>query len=230
MTLRSAWLGSLLAVLLAAPSGAAQRILDDVSDFYATGTGGVGTSYGTGQAAAFAGDTADGSGNRVLVRFPVADLALPQPPTRLELTLVYTLRQEIPETGLDSVPPFTNPGLGDLRIQPVPDYANPFSDDYQTASLADPIVLVPAGEEGPQPLSADVTAAVQAERELGEPVATFRIETAVESDGNGHDDYWYIATSEAGPDQSPALVVPEPDVALCGSAALAAFAATRRRR
>jgi hypothetical protein len=233
MTLRSACLGSLLAVLLAAPSGATQRILDDANDFTANGSGGVGIGYTVGQANVQVGDTSDDQGFRFLVRFPLADVPDPAPPTRLELTLLQTFIEQQPENEniADFTAPFMNPGLGDLLAEAVDDYGNPFYDDYELPGVAPPIVLVPAGADAPQTLTADVTTVIQSlHHDLGSPTATFRIESAVETNGDGKRDMWTIAASEVGPDQSPALVVSEPDAELCGSAAFALCAVMRRRR
>ncbi len=230
MSVRRAAIAGLASLSLALPAAGEVRILDDGSDFDVTGTAGVGGSFTPGNPLAIVGDDDVNQDDRALVKFYISDLPDPVPTSLLEINVVESFIQQQPENVLDSTPPFMNPGLGDLLAEPVPDYVNPFPDDYATPAVGPPVVLVPAGQDAPALLVADVTDAVQAARNIADPFVAFRIETEIESNGDGHVQQWTIDLSESGPDTSPALVVSEPDAELCGSAAFVLCAVVRRRR
>ena len=235
MKLRRIAFAFVLAGATAPRTGAALRVLADPSDGAAGGMNGVGSYAVDTQTDASLGD---GSGNdtgyRLLVKFPLASIPDPVPTTQLELFVEETRKDQYPAPGLiDGDAPFTNPGLGDLLILPVPDYDTLDAADYATAAIGPSIVLVAAGAEGPQPLAADVTDAVQQAVDASASFVAFRIQHTIETDHDQLNDLWFVWMTEHGvAAEAPALVVdtPEPDGEVEACAAIAAQLLLRRSK
>ena len=221
-TLRLAALG--VALLLA--TGARAGTIDaDAGDFDVIGFGGAGLVAGaTTDGVAKAGDALSvDQTSRYLVRFPLDALPDDFATATLEVAIVSTQTDGV----ADDAAPFANPGLGDLLARPVPDYATPDAADYAAAAEGDAVVLVASGAEAPAIASADVTQAVRDAQGAALPFATFRIETAVETDVDQRNDVFFLATADAAdPASRPVLVyAPETSAATASLAALAALVA-----
>jgi hypothetical protein len=214
-----------LATVGAFAADAEEEVPAYFDDFYAIGQGGVGIGEDGGGAELYVGDDETGKTARGLVRFELPDGIDPTPPTRLELLINATHKdQPNAAAGHDTSAPFTNPGLGDLRAVPVADYDEPGAEDYAAPALGPAVVLTTAGTSPGEILSANVTAAVQYAVDQGHAWVAFRIETAVETDGDGSIDRWYLHATEQGPGLEPLLVVPEPASALAAGVAVAGLA------
>ncbi len=146
------------------------------------------------------GDTGGGSpnlGRRAVVRFDVRGLSATNVTSAtLRLTIRESRRDQFPAPGvIDSVPPFTNPGLGDTQVIHIVDSGAIIAADYASPSAGnDPGVLIPAAMNPVDSVTVEGTKAVQQALAEGHSFVVFRIQTAVETDGDGLNDVWFFAS------------------------------------
>jgi hypothetical protein len=177
-------------------------IVGDPSDTEIFGTAGVGTPPGGHTLSDMgAGDTGGDDpnlGRRSVVRFDVRGLTSAGVTSAvLELTIVQSRRDQFPAPGIvDGSSPFTNPGLGDTQVIHIADSPVPTAADYGSPSVGnDPGTLIAAGVEGTTTVTVDATKAVQQALDAGQGFVAFRIQPAVETDGDGLNDLWFFASA-----------------------------------
>jgi hypothetical protein len=193
-------LALLLMLWLLPPRAAAAplTIIADPSDAETFGAGGVGDDA-LGDMGV--GDTGGGSpdlGRRAVVRFDVRGLsAATVTSATLRLTILESRRDQFPAPGvIDSVPPFTNPGLGDTQVIHIADDGAVNAADYGSPSVGnDPGVLIPAAVNPGDSVTVEATKAVQQALAAGRSFVVFRIQTSVETDGDGLNDLWFLASA-----------------------------------
>jgi hypothetical protein len=176
-------------------------IISDPSDTEIFGSAGAGMLLGLGTLSDMGvGDTGGDTpnlGRRSVVRFDVRGLSAAGITSAiLKLTIVQSRRDQFPAPGIiDGSPPFTNPGLGDTQVIHIADSPEPTAADYGSPSIGnDPGTLVAAGVEAAATVSVDATQAVRQALNAGQGFVAFRVQTAVETDGDGLNDLWFFAS------------------------------------
>jgi hypothetical protein len=173
-----------------APTAASGFVYSDPSDFEAFGTGGVGTGAGDGNNDGGAGDTSANSGRRFILRFDVGSLAGSVNSATLHMTIEETRK----ENADDGIPPYGNPGLGDLSVICIEDPGGEDAIAYGSPSLCpDPGVLIASGTEAPAAeLTIDVTDALQNAIDNDYQWLALRLQTATETDGDSSNDLYFF--------------------------------------
>jgi hypothetical protein len=174
-------------------------IVADPLDFEVYGDG---TAHGPDLGDLAVGDTGPGIvnlGRRGVLRFNLSDLAGERVQSAvLNLTLAKSRKDQYPAPGIiDNSPPFINPGLGDTIVVHIADYAVPNGGIYVAPSIGnDPGVLIPAGVEPGSVVSIDMARAMQQALDAGSSFVAFRIQTAVETDGDDLNDQWFFWSAD----------------------------------
>jgi hypothetical protein len=212
-------IGTLL--LLSIPGTAQGLDIPANQDFEVYGDSGLGV--GVGDDWMYSGGAGDlggpceafdtNNGRRFVLQFPIDDF---DPTTayraRLELTIEQSRRDQYPAPGpVDIIPPFLNPGLGDLQVVAIEPFIGPHKTLYE--ALAAPFVLSPlvtAHEEPGAQVGTDVLHVVLHAWETGAQHVAFRVQTAQETDGDCLNDVWFMGASEhPSADLRPVLWVGE---------------------
>jgi len=164
-------------------------IVGDTSDVEVMSTGYAGDAAMGQMVVGDTGGDVPNLGRRALLRFFLSGLPKRIQSAVLIITLSQSRKDQYPAPGIvDESPPFTNPGLGDTIVVHV-DYGTPGGGAYAAPSIVnDPGVLIPAGVEPGSVVSIDVTQALQHALDAGSPLVAFRIQTAIETDGDGLND------------------------------------------
>ena len=199
-----------------------------ISDFDVFGSNGAGTSLGSGVTGDMGvGDTTVNTGRRALMKFDLSPLAgKTLMAARLKMTILQSRRND---AGIDGGPsatcatqfftaaPFQNPGLGNVNVVHIVDYATPDVTDYQSPSLGnDPGTLISAeNNEVPGVVFVDVTAAMRQALKNQAAFVAFRLQTTTETDGDGCNDVWFFGASQlSAADSRPVIqyaVAPDAD-------------------
>jgi hypothetical protein len=219
----------------------AAQVVADPSDYVALGgsLGGAALSLST-NTQLFIGDT-DGSAFprlsvRPLMKFSLAGISGSIVQSASLTVWIIESRNGgfgFPET-ITSSPPFVNPGLGDVLVKHIADYGDPVASAYSLPSLGnDPGVLIPSGVEVvANAVSIDVKSAMQQAINSGFSFVTFRLQTAVETDGDDQRDFYFLGSADAlQAEQRPTLTfntVPEPASAALALTLLVCLGAWRR--
>ena len=140
-------------------------------------------------------------GRRAILGFDVSGLQSHVHDATLTLTITESRKDQYPAPGIiDGSPPFTNPGLGDVLVLNISETVFLAQDAtaYGSPSTGnDPGVLIPANSEPGATVSIDVTAALQQAIDTGAQYVAFRIQSAVETDGDSLNDTFGFDSGDA---------------------------------
>ncbi len=174
------------------------------------GSDGVGLSVHCCDGDLGVGDSAGvNEGRRSFTKFSLAQLSgRTVTQAVLNLRIAQSRRDQLTGGIIDVVAPFTNPGLGDTNVIHIADYGALLTTAaYGSLSIGnDPGTLISGSVDPGVLVSIDVTDAVLQDIAAGHPFATFRIQSAVETDGDDLNDLWFFVSSLAAANQ-PTLVV-----------------------
>ena len=193
-------------------------LLSHISDFEAFGQNGLGVSVNSAIGDMGVGDTtAPNFGRRAVVKFNLAPLAgKTLAAARLKLTILQSRRNDAGTgaasetclTEIDREAPFLNPGLGNVNVVHIADYGTPDPTDYHSPSLGnDPGMLISVENPAvPGVLFVDVTNAMLQAIKLGAESVAFRIQAAIETDGDGCNDVFFFGASELSASDSRPVI------------------------
>ncbi len=154
------------------------------------------SDWGVGDTGGAPADPYTNIGRRGLVKFSVTGLGSIAS-AQLHLTILESRKDQYADNGTtDTIPPVTNPGLGDTVVVHVADYGTPSQAAYGAASIGnDPGVLIGGATEPEGLVAIDVTNAVKQAITAGASVVAFRIQTVDVTDRDDLNDVWFFASA-----------------------------------